>query len=177
MGEMNLLIREANVEDSAGIARVQVDTWRNTYREIVPQHFLDEMDYEQRSEAWKEQLAKGDSYIFVADMDKVVCGFISGGRLREPLVGYDGEIYAVYILPEAQRHGCGRAMMRRMAQVLSEDGLKSMAVWVLEKNPACEFYARLGGKRAAEQEIEIGGAKLVEVAYGGSNLRALAEGH
>jgi len=48
---MRLVIREATVEDSAEIARVQVDTWRTTYRGIVPQSFLDEMAYDLRAES------------------------------------------------------------------------------------------------------------------------------
>jgi hypothetical protein len=39
-------------------------------------------------------------------------------------------------------------------------------VWVLAENPARRFYEALGGKIVFEKRIEIGGASLVEVAYG-----------
>ena len=174
---MPMVIREAMVEDSAEIARVQVDTWRTTYRGIVPQSFLDQMDYEVRAKSWREQLAAAGSRICVAEMDGTVCGFISGGRLREPMSEFDGEIFAIYITAEAQQHGCGRAMMRKLAGELLQDGLTSAVVWVLERNPACGFYARLGGELVGRQTITIGGSDLVEVAYGWRNLRLLAQAH
>jgi hypothetical protein len=38
-------------------------------------------------------------------------------------------------------------------------------VWVLEVNPACGFYERLGGRRLAEKRAAMGGEVFVEVAY------------
>jgi ribosomal protein S18 acetylase RimI-like enzyme len=172
---MGMVIREATVEDSAEIGRVQVDTWRTTYRGIVPQSFLDEMDYDVRAKNWREQLAMGSSRICVAEMDGVVCGFICGGRLREPVSEFDGEIFAIYIAAETQRRGCGRALMRQLAGKLLKDGLTSAVVWVLERNPACGFYARLGGELVGRQTITIDGSELVEVAYGWKDLRLLVE--
>jgi ribosomal protein S18 acetylase RimI-like enzyme len=173
---MRLVIRKATVEDSAEIARVQVDTWRTTYRGIVPQSFLDEMAYDVRAESWREQLATGSSRICVAAMDGPICGFISGGRLREPVSEFDGEIWAIYVEVGAQQRGCGRAMMRKLAGQLLQDGLTSAVVWVLERNPACCFYVRLGGELVGRQTVTIGGSELVEVAYGWRNLRLLVDG-
>jgi len=51
-----------------------------------------------------------------------------------------------------------------------------MLVWVLAENPACSFYAALGGQQVYEKTETIGGASLVEVAYGWRDLRALVEG-
>ena len=49
-----------------------------------------------------------------------------------------------------------------------------MLVWVLQDNrPACHFYEVLGGKKVKEKTIEIGGANLVEVAYGWKDITAL----
>lgn len=50
-----------------------------------------------------------------------------------------------------------------------------MLVWVLVDNPACQFYAVLGGKLVHEKELEIGEKPLIEVAYGWTdtaNLRS-----
>jgi ribosomal protein S18 acetylase RimI-like enzyme len=172
---MGLVIRVATVKDSTEIARVQVDTWRTTYRGIVPQSFLDEMDYDVRAKSWQEQFTKADSRIRVAEMDGTVRGFVSGGRLREPMPEFDGEIFAIYIAAGAQLRGCGRTLMRQMAGDLLQDGLTSAAVWVLERNPACGFYARLGGGLVGRQTITIGGSELVEVAYGWKDLRLLVD--
>jgi ribosomal protein S18 acetylase RimI-like enzyme len=172
---MGVVIRAAAPEDSAEIARIQVDTWRTTYRGIVPQSFLDEMEYDVRARNWQQRIVAADSRICVAELDGGVCGFISGGRLREPVSDFDGEIFAIYILAEAQRRGLGAAMMQELARQLLEDGVTSAIVWVLRENPACDFYARLGGELVGQKTIEIGGSNLIEVAYGWTDLRRLAE--
>ena len=56
MDKFNLEIRTARIEDSPGIARVHVDSWRTTYRGIVPQDVLENLSYQQRQEIWQERL-------------------------------------------------------------------------------------------------------------------------
>ena len=56
-----------------------------------------------------------------------------------------------------------------------QEGLHSLLVWVLANNPSQDFYSALGGQRVYEQEITIGGARLVEVAYGWLDIRELVE--
>ena len=38
---LNLEIRKASKEDIKGVSRVYVDSWRNTYRGLVPDDYLD----------------------------------------------------------------------------------------------------------------------------------------
>jgi hypothetical protein len=42
-----MIIRSAKLEDATGIAKVRIDTWRTTYRDIVPSEFLNGMSYEE----------------------------------------------------------------------------------------------------------------------------------
>lgn len=46
--------REANIGDAPGIAKVHVDSWRSTYKGIIPQSFLDGLSYEQRTKLWEK---------------------------------------------------------------------------------------------------------------------------
>ncbi|EPZ52573.1 hypothetical protein [Alicyclobacillus acidoterrestris] len=39
-------IRKAVPDDAAGVAKVHVDSWRTTYREIVNDEFLASLSYE-----------------------------------------------------------------------------------------------------------------------------------
>lgn len=45
-----------------------------------------------------------------------------------------------------------------------------MLIWVIKENPACQFYKALGGKEIDTREIEIGGKKLTEIAYGWNDI-------
>jgi hypothetical protein len=53
-----------------------------------------------------------------------------------------------------------------LVDALIGEGFKSMAVWVLERNPAVAFYKHLGAVQIAQKTIEIGDAQLEELALG-----------
>ena len=50
-------IREAGPADIPAIARVTVDTWRTTYRGILPDDLLANLSYPQREQVWTRALA------------------------------------------------------------------------------------------------------------------------
>lgn len=55
-------------------------------------------------------------------------------------------------------------------------GIHSMlAAWVLEANSACNFYTALNGQKIQHKEIDIGGSKLIEVAYGWTDISVLLQ--
>ena len=170
-------IRQATGADAFGIAQVHVDTWRSTYRGIVPQEYLDSLDLDARAEQWEEWLLREGVHVFVAEDAGAVCGFISGGILHDgahvAALHYDSEIYTLYVLAAAQGRGAGRELMRALAHRLVRDGLLRPVVWALEENPWCGFYERLGGKRVAQKTIEIGGAELSDIAYGWEEIGTL----
>lgn len=168
-------IRVATVDDAAGIARVQVDTWRTTYRGIIPDERLASMSYERSAQFWARELGNPDHYGFVAlDGSQQVVGFVSGGRLRDDIPGYDGEVYAIYVLAGHQRGGSGRALMQALAKHMHRAGFKALLLWVLKDNPIGRgFYERMGGVYVAEKPITLG-KELIEVAYGWPDIRALA---
>jgi L-amino acid N-acyltransferase YncA len=167
---MNFTIRHAGIEDAASIASVHVESWKTTYAGIVPADYLASLSSAGRTESWREQLQQATALILVAEDATGVIGFACGGKLREPIDGFDAELYAIYLLHQQQKQGVGRMLTRKLAQDLRRQGFKSLVVWVLARNPAAGFYARLGGSPVAEKEIEIGGAWLTEIAFAWTNL-------
>ena len=176
MGNDVMRIRRALVADASAIARVSVDTWRSAYRGIVPEHYLASLSYDDRAERMRSTLADPDSerccYIAADDGGEVV-GLASGGPRREGDARYTGELYALYVLAERQRAGAGRDLTRAVAADLLRRGMRSMLVWVLADNPSRHFYESLGGQPAGHTVIEIGGARLAEVAYGWDDVATL----
>jgi ribosomal protein S18 acetylase RimI-like enzyme len=181
------VVREARPTDAAGIARVHVDTWRTTYRGVVPDDHLDALSYEERERYWAGALerlaAAGEagatgkpraSGLFVAEAPGgEVVGFAACGREATGDPQYPGELYAIYVLDAWQGHGLGRRLARAVADRLAAAGLRAMLVWVLADNPMRRFYEALGGRLLRERKIEIGGVALDEVAYGWQDTAAL----
>jgi GNAT superfamily N-acetyltransferase len=167
-------VRQAVCADAAGIARVHVDSWRTTYRGIVPQDYLDGLTYAERQARWERGLCMSDPEpcVYVAeDGNGQIVGFANGGPERSGDPVYRGEIYAIYILQPQQRQGLGRELVRKVVEALQKMGFQSMLVWVLADNPSRRFYEALGGEPVRTQEISIGGTPLEEVAYGWQALQ------
>ncbi|MCE7860365.1 MAG: GNAT family N-acetyltransferase, partial [Chloroflexi bacterium CFX2] len=85
-----------------------------------------------------------------------------------------GELFAIYVLRNAQKQGTGKELVYEVVKGMRDLGWESMMVWVLKDNPSRGFYERLGGSYLAERSIEIGGEPLIEVAYGWRDLNKLA---
>jgi GNAT superfamily N-acetyltransferase len=170
--------REAKTTDAAGLARVSIDSWRSTYTSIIPQEFLDSLTYAGRTKRWEERLSDPNSpgFTFVAESDTgEVIGYAGGlkGNSGNPL--YTGEVGDIYLLKEYQRQGIGRRLMATAALRIKEYGHDSLLVWVLEDNPYRKFYESLGGSPVGKKEVEIGGRKLKEVAYGWADMKIFEE--
>jgi ribosomal protein S18 acetylase RimI-like enzyme len=173
---MVLQVRRATKRDAPAIARVQVDTWRTTYRGIVPDSYLDNMDYARSQRNWEDLIADKIhlSTVFVAEDDKLgIIGFASCGAAREKKWGFAGELYAIYMRHEAQGQGTGRRLVLSVARELKAKGLDSMLVWVLAENPYKRFYDSIGGTCIGTNEFTLGGAQLEEIGYGWAQLDSL----
>ncbi|WP_027408371.1 GNAT family N-acetyltransferase [Anoxybacteroides tepidamans] len=169
-------IRKATLEDAKAIASVHVESWKTTYKGIVPSAYLQELKVAEKEELWKRILQQDHHHIFVAEEYGTVCGFISGGnnRVKEgTLAEYEGELYAIYLLKEAQRKGYGKKLVSAFIKDLWNDGIRSLIVWVLNDNPSKHFYERLGAAVVGEETIEIGGKALKEICYGWKELEQL----
>ncbi len=164
-------VRPSRLEDLPGVARVQVDTWRATYRGVVPEAFLEAMSYEEQRARWARGLANPNwpGRLLVAEAEGAgVVGFAAFGPDRNSgFPGYAGELWALYVLPAWQGRGVGRALFGEAARSLLGEGHGRMLVWVLKENPKGRgFYERMGGVPLGERELELAGTRLREVAYG-----------
>lgn len=167
-------VRPARIADAAAIARVHVASWRSTYRGLLTDEFLDSLDEATYTQRWGRILAEGSSRVYVASRGEDVVGFASGGRERAGEDGFEGELYAIYVVREAQGQGHGRRLVEAVVTGLRELGLEDMIVWVLRDNPSARrFYERLGGVYVREQPITIGSSSLQEVSYGWRSLDAV----
>jgi L-amino acid N-acyltransferase YncA len=165
-----MIIREATHNDIPALAKVHVDTWRTAFQGIVPDEYLANLSYEQRENFWSKVLngaPENGYFTYVAeDESGEIIGFASGGEEQTGDPVYKGDLKTIYILQNQQGKGIGRCLVQAFAKKLHLLGINSMLAWVLADNPACQFYAALGGKPVHEKEMEIGGKPLIAVAYG-----------
>lgn len=164
-----MTLRAALPADAAAIARVHVASWRTTYPGMLPDSYLASLDADEYTARWARTLEDryNPSDVLVAEEAGRVVGFASCGRERDHDLHYEGELYAIYLLREAQGRGHGRALIQASAALLFGHGWTSMVAWVLRDNAAARgFYERLGGSYLRERELDLGlEVSAMEVAY------------
>lgn len=161
-----MLIRKAKIQDAEDIAKVHIDTWRTTYKGIVPDEKLDNMSLERDIEMQKKFISKEEVITLVCEIEGKVIGFACCGERRDGPEKFTGELYGLYILKEYQGRGIGNRMVEDVVDELKSRGYNSMLLWALEENSSCRFYEKLGGEKVGEQYLEYAGKKVKAVAYG-----------
>ena len=162
-------IRDATLDDARGIATVRVRSWQAAYRGLMPQDALDSLSIDRNTEGWKQAIqADVDvaGVIVNSGEDGVITGFCSFGPGRGGDAD-EGEVYAMYVLPERWRGGIGRALLAEATDRLRSYGFTDAFLWVLSTNEVGRsFYEGMGWVHdGGEMTSEAFGFSAHEVRY------------
>ncbi|MDQ0351942.1 ribosomal protein S18 acetylase RimI-like enzyme [Alkalibacillus filiformis] len=159
-------IREANISDASGIGKVHVDSWRSTYKGIVPDEYLNNMTYEKREKLWINNISAQDQYIIVAeDETGQIVGFASGGKRVTNEHEDSGDLTSIYILEEFQGQGVGTQLMKEMFAYFRKVGYHTIFVEVLKSNESKFFYEAFEAVHNETSSITIQGKELDLLIY------------
>ncbi|TKC20144.1 GNAT family N-acetyltransferase [Robertmurraya kyonggiensis] len=166
-----MIIRKANLSDAKGIARVHVDSWRSTYKNIIPDEFLKKLSYVQRTDLWNCNIKKEGNYVFVAENEEgKIVGFADCGKRETNHVKQSGDLTSIYILEEYQGRGTGKQLMKQLFLQFEELGYQRVFVEVLEDNKTRYFYENYGAKLKETQRITFAGEELNLLVYEWNNI-------
>lgn len=170
---MDIIIRKAERKDVKQMAVVHVDSWKTTYKGIVDDVYLSTLKYDDREKLWHSALST-TNYVWVAEVNHQIVGFISGGKERTGEYGYDGELYAIYILEKYQKRGIGKKLVEAFSNEMKVKGnYQSILVWVLTDNPSVAFYESLNPVKVGTTQVEIGEGSYEEIAFGWKAIDSL----
>ena len=134
------LIRPAEPGDAQAIADVHTRTWQAAYEHVFGAERLAAIDPAQRLGIAQNTVAAGGAA--VAELRGRVVGFVAVGPSSD--VDGEGELFMIYVLPEAWGTGAGRALMDAGKAMLRERW-PAATLYVLDDNPrARRFYEREG---------------------------------
>jgi GNAT superfamily N-acetyltransferase len=155
-------VRRATVADARDIADVHVRAWQVAYRHAFPAAKLDALTVDEREERWRRSLE--EQTVFVAEDGGTVVGWASAGASRD--ADGEGELYGLYVAPEAWGRGAGRALIGQVEAELARNHPEAI-LWVLEDNPrARRFYEQAGwGLDGARKRDVFLGVEVDEVRY------------
>jgi ribosomal protein S18 acetylase RimI-like enzyme len=163
-------IRPAQPADARAIARLDVETWQATYAGILATPYLVGLSAERRERGWAGVIRREPRDVRVAvGPDDEILGFGSCGGCRdEP--NFTGEVFTLYVAPDWQNRGIGRALVLSLFARLVERGHRSAVIWVLSENPSRFFYRRLGGREVRRRTLPFAGAEVAATGFGWADL-------
>jgi GNAT superfamily N-acetyltransferase len=160
-------VRHATLDDAAGIARAQLDSWRSSYRGILPDDVLDRLDLARWTDT-RRRIAREQHLLQLVAYDVThgdIVGFCDAGPSRRNSA-MAGEVYALYLVQHAKRHGMGTEMLDHAISWLRAQGRPSMIIWVLEQNHhARRFYEARGGQLGTTFQSHVHGFPVLERSY------------
>lgn len=146
---MSITVRAATHEDAALISQIRVATWRAAYAGLIPQDLLDALDAqtegERRAARWDELHGDPRAVELVAELAGAAAGWAALGPSIDDDLPDDGQVYAMYALPEFWSRGVGHALMADAEERLRAAGFRRAHLWVLDRNErAAAFYESHG---------------------------------
>ena len=171
---MTMNVRVANVADAAGIAAVHVASWRQAYSGLIPQHYLDSLSVQDRTQGWERILSQPPLpgvATLVAELGRGIIGFASIGPSRDDdAEPGTQELWGIYLHPDHWGAGHGHTLHAQAVAGLRATGSTVTAeatLWVLAGNKrARRFYEQHAWSvDGAEKTDWRGDVRLDEVRY------------
>jgi ribosomal protein S18 acetylase RimI-like enzyme len=162
-------IRSGEVSDAPAIARVHVASWRAAYRQLFPELVLSALSIPDCESKWRELIVAGTSDILVAESNGAIVGLLEFGPSRDADVPTGThEIRALYVDPDFQSRGFGRALCRACISAAVALDAKAISLWTLVDNSSArQFYQMLGfvEQPGVKRPYERGGVSLEQMRY------------
>jgi ribosomal protein S18 acetylase RimI-like enzyme len=170
MDDLALCVRQARPEDAADLARIYIDSWHDTYAGIISHTLLGAMSLKGHTQRFQAAM-KGPGTLLVAERAGHGPVGLSGlGAARDRGLGFEGEIYTLYVDPAFLGQGVGRALMAGAFECFKDRKMRSCLVWAHARNPACFFYEAMGGRRVATRTTRLMGEPTPEIGFGWKRL-------
>jgi ribosomal protein S18 acetylase RimI-like enzyme len=132
-------IRPANRVDLQKIAAIHIDSWRDTYADVLPAELLERRIEPFLEKHWAEIVIQKEDLVLVAESGSIV-GFIAVWCRPAPFIDN------LHVTASLRSQKVGTALMRAAASELIQQGHYTAYLWVFESNKnAIRFYERLGG--------------------------------
>jgi ribosomal protein S18 acetylase RimI-like enzyme len=163
----SLAVRPARVEDVAQMARVNVRSWQETYRGMMPDAVLDDPGFATAREQFWTAAMTDERYranrVAVADRDGQLTGIAMSGPPLDAGAAWARQLYVLYVLVADHGTGAGPALLEAVL-----DPGESAALWVADPNPRAQAFYRKHGF-VADGASQLGaGVREIRMVRGGA---------
>ena len=166
-------VRPAREQDAAEIGRIQVETWRTAYREILPSAVLDVLSAELAHAAWRDAVTDPPSarhHVLVAQEQDWTVGFTGIGPAEDLEPGDPDPtrtmaISPLLVEPRWSRRGHGSRLLAAAVDHARADGMSRAVVWIPEGDTASrDFFVSAGwAPDGLARALDTGAGELREI--------------
>lgn len=169
-------VRAARPEDAAGVAAIQLTTWRTAYRRLLPRHVLDGLDAQWMAQQWAEAISAPPSprhrvlvAVEQAEPRTHLVGFLAAGPADEAALAPEEDtppqdavaITDLLVEPRWGRRGHGSRLLAAGVDLWREDGFHTALAWAYQDDAAIVKFlgsagwAPDGATRALDVEDQL----------------------
>lgn len=152
-----LLLKKCEVGDVPLIHRLAHEIWPPTFGDILsPTQMTYMLDMMYSEESLYKQMEDGvEFYLAVLGGESVgYCGIQHYEQITK--------LHKLYLLPNCQGHGVGKAMMNHVVEQARANGSAVLTLNVNRYNKAVDFYKYYGYTIVKTEDIDIGNGYLME---------------
>jgi hypothetical protein len=141
-------VRAARASDAAGLAQVQIASWRSAFAGLVPGEVIAELTSDeavgQWTARWRDAISapptsKHRVHVAVAEPGSPdLLGFAAAGPATDEDLwpATDGELYELHVVPAATDGGHDGRLLHAVAETFAEDGFSTGYTWALAGDEA-----------------------------------------
>jgi ribosomal protein S18 acetylase RimI-like enzyme len=193
----SIKFKKATVSDIIAIASIHSASWKNTYRGILPNEYLNQDVEGEHKSLWQKRLSSegpNEKLILLALRSEIPVGFMcvilnKGNFENPPFLEKEGfskfpkdtthgsRLDNLHVLSNYQGQHIGLRLFIEAARWTEEEkSCHLMHLWVLEKNQkARSFYNSLQGKTVGRKLLKFGGVEIPALCYLWDNLLSIIE--
>ena len=102
------------------MAKIKVDSWQHTYKNIIEQKYLDSLNYEEQTNKYIDSFDEYKNTVLVAEdtNNHKIIGYACFST--EPNEFADSELISLYLDPKHTKKGIGTSLFREVTKELKK---------------------------------------------------------
>lgn len=166
-------VRPATAEDAAELGRIQVDTWRAAYADVVPQIVLAEVTAQSASTQWAAAITEPPTrrhHVLVALEQEWRVGFAAIGpaddlEASDPDPNTTAELALILVEPRWGRRGHGSRLLAAATDHARADGMTRLVAWLPEGDAVTRDFLTSAGwaPDGLVRALDTGAGELREI--------------